>query len=51
MTKAEIVKEIANKTGVDKQTVLAVIESFMTEVKGSLEKKRMFTFVALEVLS
>ena len=36
MTKAEIVKEIANKTGVDKQTVLAVIESFMTEVKGSL---------------
>lgn len=39
MTKAEIVKEIANKTGVDKQTVLAVIESFMTEVKGSLEKE------------
>lgn len=39
MTKVEIVKEIANKTGVDKQTVLAVIESFMTEVKGSLEKE------------
>ena len=39
MTKAEIVKEIANKTGVDKQTVLAVIESFMTEEKGSLEKE------------
>ena len=32
MTKAEIVKEIANKTGVDKQTVLAVIESLLTEV-------------------
>ena len=33
MTKAEIVNEIANNTGVDKVTVLRVVESFMDEVK------------------
>lgn len=36
MTKAEIVNEIANKSGVDKVTVLRVVESFMDEVKDSL---------------
>ncbi len=36
MTKAEIVNEIANKTGIDKVTVLKVVESFMDEVKDSL---------------
>ena len=36
MTKAEIVNEIANKSGVDKVTVLRVVESFMDEVKSSL---------------
>ena len=36
MTKAEIVNEIANKSGIDKVTVLRVVESFMDEVKESL---------------
>ena len=36
MTKAEIVNEIANNTGVDKVTVLRVVESFMDEVRNSL---------------
>ena len=36
MTKAEIVNEIANKSGVDKVTVLRVVESFMDEVRNSL---------------
>ena len=38
MTKADIVSEIAKNTGIDKQTVLKVVESFMEEVKSSLEK-------------
>lgn len=38
MTKAEIVNEISNKTAVDKQTVLTIVEAFMTTVKGSLAK-------------
>lgn len=37
MTKAEIVNEIAKKTGIDKQDVLRTVESFMDAVKGSLE--------------
>lgn len=36
MTKAEIVNEIATKSGIDKVTVLRVVESFMDEVKDSL---------------
>ena len=36
MTKAEIVTKIAEKTGVEKITVLAVVESFMNEVKDSI---------------
>ena len=36
MTKAEIVNEIANKTGVDKAAVQVVVEKFMDTVKGSL---------------
>ena len=38
MTKAEIVNEISNKTGIDKQAVQNIVESFMTTVKGSLAK-------------
>ncbi|OUO53016.1 integration host factor subunit beta [Parabacteroides sp. An277] len=38
MTKADIVSEISKKTGVDKQTVLACVETFMEKVKGSLAK-------------
>ena len=36
MTKAEIVNEIANKTGIDKNAVQTVVESFMDSVKKSL---------------
>lgn len=38
MTKAEIVTQIADKTGVDKAAVLATVEAFMAGVKGSLAK-------------
>ena len=36
MTKADIVNEIAKRTGVDKTSVLATVESFMDVVKDSL---------------
>ena len=36
MTKAELTQEISNKTGIDKRTVLTIIESLMTELKKSL---------------
>lgn len=36
MTKAEIVAEIANKTGIEKVAVQATVEAFMESVKGSL---------------
>ena len=38
MTKADIVSEISKNTGIDKQTVLATVESFMDIVKGSLSQ-------------
>ena len=38
MTKAEIVKEVAKSTGIEATTVQAVVEGFMTTVKGSLAK-------------
>ncbi|MBF0648592.1 integration host factor subunit beta [Dysgonomonas sp. GY75] len=38
MTKAEIVNEIAARTGIDKATVLKSLESFMEVVKDSLSK-------------
>ncbi|MFH0894255.1 MAG: HU family DNA-binding protein [Bacteroidota bacterium] len=37
MTKADIVSEIANKTGVEKIAVMATVEAFMNTVKHSLE--------------
>ena len=37
MTKAEIVAKISDKKGLEKGEVQAVIESFMEEVKSSLE--------------
>ena len=37
MTKAEIVAKISNDLGIEKVDVLATVESFMSEVKGSLE--------------
>lgn len=36
MTKAELVAEIANQTGVEKVAVQATIEAFMSSVKSSL---------------
>ncbi len=36
MTKAEIVRKISDKTGVEKVTALVVVESFMAEVKRSV---------------
>ena len=37
MTKAEIVNKISSELGIEKSYVLAAVESFMSEVKGSLE--------------
>ena len=37
MTKAEIVTKISNQLGIEKADVLATVESFMNEVKESLE--------------
>lgn len=39
MTKADVVNEIATKTGIDKAAVLATVEAFMDTVKDSLSKK------------
>ena len=39
MTKADIVKEISSKTGIEKNIVLATVESFMETVKGSIVRK------------
>ena len=38
MTKAEIVAEIAGKTGIEKGAVQTVVESFMEAVKASMAK-------------
>ncbi|MBI9040321.1 HU family DNA-binding protein [Lutibacter sp.] len=38
MTKAEIVSNISDKSGIEKTDVLATVEAFMEEVKNSLEK-------------
>lgn len=38
MTKADIVSEIAKSTGIDKNAVLASVESFMSVVKKSLSE-------------
>ncbi len=36
MTKAEIVAEIASKTGIEKVTVQATVEAFMDSIKSSM---------------
>ena len=38
MTKAEIVANISEKSGIEKADVLRVVEDFMTEVKDSLNQ-------------
>lgn len=37
MTKADIVNEIAKKTGIEKLTVLKTVEAFMESVRNSME--------------
>ena len=39
MTKAEIVNQISQRTGIDKSTVLIVVESFMDSVKDNLSNE------------
>ncbi len=36
MTKAEIVNEISRNTGIDKSTVMAVVENFMEVMKDTM---------------
>ena len=38
MTKAEIVAEIAQKTGIEKVAIQATVEEFMTVIKESLSE-------------
>ena len=38
MTKADIVTEIAKKTGVEKVQIQAIVETFMEEVENSLSR-------------
>lgn len=39
MTKAELTDTIADKTGIDRKNVLAVVENLMEEIKKSMEKE------------
>ena len=39
MTKADVVKEIAEKTGIEKTVVLSTVEAFMEVVKESLSNQ------------
>ena len=36
MTKAEVVNQIAHKTGIEKIAIMTIVEEFMNTVKGSL---------------
>ena len=36
MTKADIVKAVAQSTGIERETVASALESFMETIKGSL---------------
>ena len=38
MTKAELVSQIANRTGVEKVTVLNIVETFMDVMKDTMSK-------------
>jgi DNA-binding protein HU-beta len=40
MTKADLVAEIAEKTGIEKGTVQATVEAFMKSIKTSLEREK-----------
>ena len=49
MTKAEIVNEIAKKTGIEKSVVLTTVESFMDVVKTSLSNQEPVYFFPINV--
>lgn len=38
MTKADIINDISEKTGIEKMVVQASVEAFMKSVKGAMEK-------------
>lgn len=38
MTKAEVVSKISSKTGVEKVTTLAIVESFMSEIMSAVSE-------------
>ena len=38
MTKAEVVSKIASKTGVEKVTTIAIVESFMSEIMSAVSE-------------
>lgn len=40
MTKAELVNEISNKTGIEKNSVQTIVETFMASVKNALIHKQ-----------
>ena len=40
MTKAEIVSKISEKTGIERITTLAIVETFMNEVKDSISDNK-----------
>ena len=44
MTKAEVVSKISAKTGVEKTTTLAIVESFMNEVMNSVSENESVFF-------
>lgn len=45
MTKAEIIKKIADTTGIDSKSVSVVVESFMEEVRVSLADNKEDVFL------
>ena len=44
MTKAEVVSKIASKTGVEKVTTLAIVESFMSEIMSAVSENEAVFF-------
>jgi DNA-binding protein HU-beta len=40
MTKAELIKQLSQKTGFEKQTVETIVEAFMTSVKEHVSNKQ-----------
>ena len=45
MTKAEMVREIADKTGIEKQVVMQIVEGMMESIRNSM-RLRLFHYQA-----